>query len=65
MIGPVGGTFTLPPAVPGQRFGTATPGFSVPGLPKCAYVLKMAAGLLLTTGTSEPGPLEDLIAFCK
>jgi len=67
MTGPSGTlNFTLPAAVAGQRFGVATPsGFVVADLPKCAYVVHLSVGLLLTTGDSSPLPLEDFIAFCK
>lgn len=59
--------FTLPPAVPGEIFGTAVPpgGFSVAALPSCAYLVTLSTTLLLTTGDGEPGPLIDQIAFCK
>jgi hypothetical protein len=61
--GPYG--FTLPPAVPGERFGTATPNFSVAALQPCAYIVTLEVQLLLTTGDSVPSDLFDQIAFCK
>jgi hypothetical protein len=60
-----------PPAAetPGENwYGTAIPsGWSFPELSPCAYLLKLAVDVLLTTGDpgSDPAPLEDYIAFCK
>ena len=42
--GPYG--FTLPAAVAGERFGTATPSFSVAALQPCAYIVTLAVQLL-------------------
>jgi hypothetical protein len=61
--GPYG--FTLPVAVPGERFGTATPSFVVANLQPCAYIVTLTVQLLLTTGDSIPDNLYDQIAFCK
>jgi hypothetical protein len=61
--GPYG--FTLPAAVAGERFGTATPGFTVADLAPCAYIVTLSVQLLLTTGDSIPSDLIDQIAFCK
>jgi hypothetical protein len=61
--GPYG--FTLPPAVPGERFGTATPNFTVAALQPCAYIVTLEVQLLLTTGDGVPSDLFDQIAFCK
>ncbi len=66
MAGPGGPySFTLPAAVAGERFGTATPNFNVAALPACAYLVTLSVELLLTTGDSAPSPLYDQIAFCK
>ena len=66
MAGPGGPyNFTLPAAVAGERFGTATPNFNVAALPACAYLVTLSAQVLLTTGDSSPLPLQDQIAFCK
>lgn len=67
MTGPAGTyNFTLPAAVAGQRFGTATPsGFTAGGLPPCAYIVHLVVQVLLTTGDSVPDNLWDEIAFCK
>ena len=74
MTGPLGSYgFTLPPAVAGQRFGTAVPqapppsppGFTAGALPACAYFVTLDAQLLLTTGDGGPDDLSDQIAFCK
>ncbi|HSI59326.1 MAG TPA: hypothetical protein VLA16_17320 [Ideonella sp.] len=68
--GPYG--FDLPAAVPGERFGMAVNGVAPPvggwtvaGLPDCAYIITLSAQLLLTTGDSSPLPIQDQIAFCK
>jgi len=68
--GPYG--FDLPVAVPGERFGAAlngvappVGGWTVAGLPDCAYIITLSAQLLLTTGDSSPLPMQDQIAFCK
>ena len=61
--GPYG--FTLPPAVPGERFGTATNGFVIGSLADCAYIITLSVSLLLTTGDSIPNPIHDQIGFCK
>jgi hypothetical protein len=62
--GPYG--FTLPVAVPGERFGTAVPsGWSIAALPDCAYIITLGAQLLLTTGDDVPDPVWDQIGFCK
>ena len=66
MQGPGGPySFTLPAAVPGQRFGTATNGFVFFSLPSCAYLITLEIQVLLTAGDSIPSDLSDLIAFCK
>ena len=72
MSGPSGTVgFTLPPAVPGQRFGTAAvvlpAGQTVHDLPPCAYVVHLSAGILLTNGEAGGGigSVWDEIAFCK
>jgi hypothetical protein len=67
MQGPGGPySFNLPAAVAGQRFGTATPnGWNFGDLVKCAYLLTLSVGVLLTTGDSVPDNLIDQIAFCK
>ena len=67
MSGPGGPyNFTLPAAVPGERFGTATPsGFVVGNLQACAYIVTLSAQVLLTTGDGVPSNLIDQIAFCK
>jgi hypothetical protein len=61
--GPYG--FTLPPAVAGERFGTATANFNVAALQPCAYIVTLQVQLLLTTGDGVPNDLFDQIAFCK
>jgi hypothetical protein len=61
--GPYG--FTLPPAVPGERFGTATNGFVIGSLADCAYIITLSVSLLLTTGDSVPSSIHDQIGFCK
>jgi hypothetical protein len=76
MIGPGGPySFSLPPAVPGERFGSTNSFFvasdpmhtpvNVGDLQNCAYLLTLSAQLLLTTGDGVPGNLTDQIAFCK
>jgi len=55
----------LPAAVPGERFGTATPTFNVGNLQPCAYIVTLEVQLLLTTGDGVPSDLFDQIAFCK
>lgn len=63
--GPYG--FTLPTAVPGERFGTAVPsgGWSIASLLDCAYIITLGAQLLLTTGDDVPDTVWDQIGFCK
>lgn len=61
--GPFG--FTLPAAVAGQRFGTATPSFVVADLAACAYIVTLSVEVLLTTGDSIPLDKTDQIAFTK
>ena len=61
--GPYG--FTLPAAVPGERFGTATNGFVIGNLADCAYIITLGVDLLLTTGDSIPTTVFDQIGFCK
>ena len=61
--GPYG--FTLPPPVPGERFGTATNGFVIGSLADCAYIITLSVSLQLTTGDSIPNPIHDQIGFCK
>ena len=73
-------TFELvPPAppVPGDWYGVGGDLFTDPPapakpapvsfaeLPPCAYFLRLSVSVLLTTGDSNPLPLEDYIAFCK
>lgn len=66
MAGPGGPyNFTLPAAVAGERFGTATNSFAFTTLADCAYIITLSATLLLTTGDSVPDPVYDQIAFCK
>jgi hypothetical protein len=68
MTGPGGPyAFTLPAAVPGQQFGTATPfgGWSIGSLAPCAYLVTLVVQVLLTTGDNIPDNLYDQIAFCK
>jgi hypothetical protein len=67
MNGPGGPyAFTLPAAVPGERFGTAAPlGWTFASLADCAYIVTLSAQLLLTTGDSSPLPIQDQIGFCK
>ncbi len=66
MTGPGGPySFTLPGAVAGERFGTATNGFVFTTLTDCAYIITLSATLLLTTGDSSPNPVQDQIGFCK
>lgn len=52
-------------ATPPNRFGYATPGFPVSDLTPCAYLVTLSVDLLLTTGDTQPLPLQDQIAFCK
>jgi hypothetical protein len=56
-------------ATPQNRFGTASvvlpPGVTIANLNKCAYLVKMSATILLTTGDSNPDPIWDEVAFCK
>ena len=61
--GPYG--FILPPAVPGEQFGTATNSFVIGSLADCAYIITLSVSLLLTTGDSVPLPIHDQIGFCK
>jgi hypothetical protein len=67
MSGPGGPyPFTLPAAVAGEQFGTATPdGWTLASLSPCAYVVGLSVQLLLTTGDGVPNNLYDQIAFCK
>ncbi len=66
MQGPGGPyTFTLPAAVAGQRFGTATNGFTFTDLTDCAYLVTLSVQVLLTTGDAVPDNQIDQIAFCK
>ncbi len=66
MSGPGGPySFTLPAAVPGEQFGTATPNFVVKDLNPCAYIVTLSVEMLLTTGDHIPDKLYDHIAFCK
>lgn len=66
MTGPGGPySFTEPAAVPGERFGTATPDFVVGDLDLCAYVVHLNVQVLLTTGDSVPTNRTDHIAFTK
>jgi hypothetical protein len=49
-----------------NRFGTATVnGVVIANLNKCAYLVKMSAVILLTTGDTVPDPIWDEVAFCK
>tara|TARA_R110002110_G_scaffold12812_7_gene61310 strand:- start:1911 stop:3743 length:1833 start_codon:yes stop_codon:yes gene_type:complete len=61
--GPYG--FTEPAAVPGERFGVASPNFTVGDLAPCAYVVHLSVQVLLTTGDSVPANRTDHIAFTK
>jgi hypothetical protein len=64
--GPYGATPTDDPAAtPQNRFGTASVGVNVANLDKCAYIVKMRATILLTTGDSVPDDIWDEVAFCK
>lgn len=66
MTGPGGPySFTEPAAVPGERFGTATPNFVVGDLDPYAYVVHLNVQVLLTTGDSVPTNGTDHIAFTK
>ena len=68
MTGPGGPyAFTLPAAVPGERFGTAVPsgGWSIASLPDCAYIITLGAQVLLTSGDDVPDTVWDQIGFCK
>ena len=67
MTGPGGPyAFTLPAAVPGERFGTAVAsGWNIAALPDCAYIITLGAQVLLTTGDSVPNNVWDQIGFCK
>ena len=67
MTGPGGPyAFTLPAAVPGERFGTAVAnGWSIGTLADCAYIITLGAQVLLTTGDSVPNDVWDQIGFCK
>jgi hypothetical protein len=47
-----------------NRYGTVDV-TNVATLPKCAYLLTLAAQVLLTTGDGVPNDLYDQIAFCK
>jgi hypothetical protein len=61
--------FTLVPdgsSTAGNMFGTATPnGWTLAGLPDCAYFVDLSVNVLLTTGDNAPNPMHDLFAFCK
>ena len=48
-----------------NRCGTASVGVNVANLDKCAYLVKMSATILLTTGDSVPDAIWDEVAFCK
>ena len=52
-----------------NRFGTASvilpSGTEIKDLDKCAYLVKLSAQLLLTTGDSVPDLIWDEVAFCK
>jgi hypothetical protein len=67
MTGPGGPyAFTLPAAVPGERFGTAVAnGWAIGTLADCAYIITLGAQVLLTTGDSVPNDVWDQIGFCK
>jgi hypothetical protein len=70
MDGPGGPyAFTLTPdaaSSPTDFFGTAAPdGFVVGDLRRCAYLVTLSVGVLLTDGDHDPDPLIDQIAFCK
>ncbi len=67
MSGPGGPyAFTLPAAVPGERFGTAVAnGWAFGNLTDCAYIITLCAQVLLTTGDSVPNDVWDQIGFCK
>lgn len=67
MTGPGGPyAFTLPAAVPGERFGTAVAsGWNIATLADCAYIITLGAQVLLTTGDSAPNNVWDQIGFCK
>jgi hypothetical protein len=67
MTGPGGPyAFSLPAAVAGQQFGTATPnGWTMGSLGPCAYIVTLSVQILLTTGDGVPNNLVDQIAFCK
>jgi len=58
---------TLPPAGPGEWYGTATPhgGWTVNDLEPCAYLVTLEITVLLTDGDTNLTPLYDQIAFCK
>jgi hypothetical protein len=67
MDGP-GGPYTFTPGgggPPENRFGTATNDFNIADLPDCAYIVKLSANLLLTSGDAIPDPIVDEVAFCK
>jgi hypothetical protein len=66
--GPYG--FTLSPdagATPENQFGTAmlTPPALAKNLTPCAYIVTLSTQVLLTNGDAGPGPLDDVIGFCK
>jgi len=67
MSGPGGPySFNLPAAVPGERYGVATPnGFAIADLSPCAYIVTLSVQFLLTTGDHIPDNRYDQIAFCK
>jgi hypothetical protein len=76
VTGPAGTLMLDPPAVtpagvkPRERVGTATiplppDDWTLASLPKCTYVVKLQAELLLTTGDGNFGVLEDFMAFHK
>ena len=54
-----------PAATDFDKFGTASVAVNVANLDKCAYVVKLKATILLTTGESTPDDIRDEVAFCK
>jgi hypothetical protein len=66
MAGPGGPySFTLPAGTATEIAGTATNGFTVASLVKCAYTVTLTVNALLTTGDGAPGPVVDQVSFCK
>jgi hypothetical protein len=64
--GPYGTTLTDDAAATDfDRFGTASVGVNVANLDKCAYLVKISAAILLTTGDHVPDDIWDEVAFCK